>query len=324
MISRHFLTPCLFFISFSLACAQTPTATPTTTGTNAKPAGTPPIVLHLPRLIPVTDGIVVPLWPEGKMPGLGADQPESQTTSGNPSPDGNILLTNVSNPIMTVYKAPGVTGPAPAMIICPGGGYGILSYKVEGTEIAAWLNSLGITGIVLKYRVPKNRDGAFQDIQRAMRLARSNAADWGINPNQLGVIGLSAGGNLAVRLSTNFGTNAYDALDTADKLSCRPDFVILVYPAYLSKGCNLSPDYPVTADTPPTLAVHAADDLPLMIGSIVYIGALEKAGVPCRLLIYKVGGHAFGLHSNLEVRVWPVQAAEWLRKDRHLPLLDPK
>ena len=115
MILRHFPTPWLFFVSLSVLCAQTPIATPapTATGTNAKPAGTPPIVLHLPRLIPVTEGTVVPLWPAGKMPGLGADEPESQTTSGNPSPDGNIILTNVSNPVMTVYKAPGVTGPAP-------------------------------------------------------------------------------------------------------------------------------------------------------------------------------------------------------------------
>jgi acetyl esterase/lipase len=263
--------------------------------------------------IPTSTGIVEPLWPAGKMPGHGAAQPETRDPAG--VADENVeQFTNVSDPMITVYKAPDAKGPVPAMIICPGGGYGILAYWKEGVEIAAWLNSLGITGIVLKYRVPGDRDGAFQDVQRAMCLARKHATEWGIQADKLGVMGFSAGGHLSARLSTNFSTPAYPARDAADALSCRPDFVILVYPAYLEVNGKLPPELPVSAQTPPTLIVHNADDHPYLPSSEIYDAALTAAAVPHQFLFYPTGGHGYGMRSDKAVKVWPAQSAEWLHK----------
>jgi len=244
------------------------------------------------------------------MPGTGAPKPEENKAEH---------ITNVSNPMLTVYKAPNASGPVPAMIVSPGGGYGGLAYTKEGLEIASWLNSLGITALVLKYRVPANRDGAFQDIQRACRLARLHAGDWGIEANKLGVIGFSAGGHLSARLSNNFTESAYPAIDDADPLSCRPDFAVLVYPAYLEVKGQLPPELPVTARTPPTLIVHNADDLAFSPGSKVYDAALTAAGVPHQFLFYPTGGHGYGLRSDKDVKAWPTDAAAWLHRIGILP-----
>jgi acetyl esterase/lipase len=266
-----------------------------------------------PLPAPSTPGIVAPLWPDGKMPGHGALKPELTQPKGVVDANAEHIM-NVSVPMLTVYKAPGTTGPVPALIICPGGGYGALAYKKEGIEIAGWLNSLGITGMVLKYRIPGNRDGAFQDVQRACRLARLHAAEWGIQADKIGIIGFSAGGHLSARLSTNFETPAYPEIDAADKLSCRPDFVILVYPAYLQVKGKLAPELSVSSKTPPTLIVHNADDLAFLPGSKVYDAALTAAGVPHQFLFYPTGGHGYGLRSQQAVKVWPTEAAEWLHK----------
>jgi acetyl esterase/lipase len=263
--------------------------------------------------IPSSTGIVQPLWPAGKMPGHGAAKPEEKQPKGVADENAEHI-TNVSDPAITVYKAPDAKGPAPALIICPGGGYGGLAYRKEGIEIAGWLNSLGITGIVLKYRVPGDRDGAFQDVQRAMRLARLHAAEWGIQADKLGVMGFSAGGHLSARLSTNFDTAAYPSIDAADALSCRPDFVILVYPAYLEVKGKLAPELPVSAQTPQTLIVHNADDHAFLPGSKIYDAALTAAGVPHQFLFYPTGGHGYGLRSDKAVKVWPTDAAAWLHK----------
>ena len=263
-------------------------------------------------------GIIVPLWPDGKMPGHGAALPESQTPL-QPKPGSVLRITNVSQPTLDIFKVPGATGPVPAVIICPGGGYGILAYNLEGTEIAAWLNSLGITAIVLKYRVPDNRDGAFQDIQRAVRLVRSHATEWGIQPDKLGAIGFSAGGHLVARLSTNFDQPAYPAIDSADKLSCRPDFVLLAYPGYLNVKGKLAPEIPLSPAMPPTLIVVAEDDLHHFIDSKTYDAALTASNISHEYIHYQTGGHGFGLRSHLEAKAWPTQAAGWLRKSGILP-----
>ena len=263
--------------------------------------------------VPASAGIVQPLWPAGQMPGHGAMKPETKQPAGAPD-EVCEHITNVSDPTLTVYQAPGAKGPVPAVIICPGGGYGTLAYRKEGTEIAAWLNSLGITGMVLKYRVPGNRDGAFQDAQRAMRLAREHAAAWGIQPNKIGIMGFSAGGHLSARLSTNFSMPAYPPIDAADKLSCRPDFVMLVYPAYLQVNGKLAPELPVSVETPPTLIVHNEDDHTFLPGSKIYDAALTAAGVPHAFLFYPTGGHGYGMRSDKAVKVWPAQAADWLHK----------
>ena len=202
-------------------------------------------------------------------------------------------LTNISVPTLTIFKATHSGGPGPAIIICPGGGFGVLAWDMEGTEVAAWLNTLGITSIVLKYRVPDNREGAFQDLQRACHLVRSHAADWNIQPDKIGVMGFSAGGHLTARLSNHFDEPAYPAIDDADKVSCRPDFVILVYPAYLSTkdGKSLAPEMTITENVPQTLIVHTKDDKNYEPGSVLYDAALTAAKCPHQFLLYDNGGH---------------------------------
>jgi acetyl esterase/lipase len=201
------------------------------------------------------------------------------------------------------------------VIVCPGGPYSILAYNKEGTEISAWLNTIVITGIVLKDRVPGNQDGAFQDIQRALRLVRQNAAQWNIAPNRLGVMGFSAGGHLCARLSTNSDQPTYPKLDAADEGNLRPDFAILVYPAYLSRvPGKVAADLPISAKTPPTFIVHTEDDKSFVVGSKLYHAALDAAKVPNEFFLCATGGHGYGLRSTKEVSVWPKKVQEWLVK----------
>jgi len=246
------------------------------------------------------------------MPGKGSEGTEHAVPSRG---DGVIRLTDINEPTIAVFKAPGATQATPAVIVCPGGGYGILAYNKEGTEIAAWLNSIGITGVVLKYRVPNNQDGAFQDIQRAVRLVRQNAATWNIATNRIGVMGFSAGGHLSARLSTNSDQATYPKLDDVDNQSIRPDFALLVYPAYLSKvPGKVASDLPVSAKTPPTFIVHTEDDKSFIAGSKVYHAALVAANVPTEFFLCATGGHGYGLRSTKEVSVWPKKCQEWLSK----------
>lgn len=243
------------------------------------------------------------------MPGRGASEPEGE----RPSKGDNVhRITNVSRPTLTVFPVPKKGAPAPAMIICPGGGYSYVTYDKEGTEIAAWLNSDGITALVLKYRVPNNREGALQDVQRALSLARAHAAQWNIDPKRLGIIGFSAGGNLAAKASTLFDQRAYPPMDAVDRQSCRPDFAVLVYPAYLDKDGQVAPDLNLKAHIPPTLIVHTEDDKTFVNGSKLYHAALDAAKVPNEFLLYPTGGHGYGLHSEKDVRVWPQAALDWL------------
>lgn len=254
--------------------------------------------------------ITLSLWPRDRMPGRGADRTEHETPSRG---DNVVRLTDVSEPSMAVFKAPGATAATPAVIVCPGGGYGILAYNKEGTEIAAWLNTIGITGIVLKYRVPDNREGAFQDLQRAMRLARHHATAWNIATDRLGVLGFSAGGHLCARLSTGTEQATYSCLDAVDDQTLLPHFAILVYPAYLSdEAGRLDVELAVRASTPPTFLVHTEDDQAYLAGSRAYQAALKAARIPHEFLLCATGGHGYGLRSDKQVRVWPVRCRKWL------------
>jgi acetyl esterase/lipase len=261
----------------------------------------------------------VDVWPEGKMPGRGAKDPEAEMPSKG---DGVHRITNVSRPTLTVFPAPKKdekgapqSEPAPAMIVCPGGGNSYVVIDKEGTEIAAWLNSAGVTALVLKYRVPHNRDGALQDVQRAVSLARARAAEWNVDPKRLGVIGFSAGGNLSAKASTRFDERAYLAIDAVDQQSCRPDFAVLVYPAYLDdKNGHVSADLNLKAKVPPTLIVHSEDDKTFVPGSKLYDAALDEAKVPHKFLLYPTGGHGYGLHCTRDAKAWPQAALEWLHK----------
>jgi len=250
------------------------------------------------------------LWPAGKMPGRGPNGKERTLPDKG---DDVTRITDVHEPGIAVYKT-AANAPTPAVLVCPGGGYGALAYNKEGTEVAAWLNSIGITTVVLKYRVPGNRDGAFQDIQRAMRIVRKNAAAWNVAPNSVGVMGFSAGGHLCARLSTNADEATYAKLDGIDDEKIRADFAILVYPAYLAENGKLSNTLPVSDKTPPIFIVHTEDDKGFIAGSKFLHAALEAAKAPNEFFLCAEGGHGYGLRSKKEVSVWPKKCQEWLTK----------
>lgn len=260
---------------------------------------------------PKGPGIVVPLWPKGAMPGQAIKGTERSLPARG---DEVVRLTDISEPSFTVY-AVGSPKPTPAVIISPGGGYGGLAYNKEGTEVAAWLNSLGITGVVLKYRVPNNRDGAFQDIQRAMRIVRHRATEWNIDRERVGVMGFSAGGHLSARLSVHQGPATYARLDGADDQPLRPDFAVLGYPAYLDEG--LVPL--VDARTSPTFIAHAEDDKRFIQGSDAYFTALKATKTPHAFFRSATGGHGHGLRSEKDVKAWPEKCQAWLLQIGVLP-----
>ena len=254
--------------------------------------------------------VTVDVWPEGKMPGKGAKEPEAE----RPSKDPFHRITNVSRPTLALYPATKKDGPTPAMIVCPGGGYSYVVIDKEGTEIAAWLNAHGISALVLKYRNPNNREGALQDVQRALSVTRAHASEWSIDTKKLGVIGFSAGGNLAAKASNLFDARSYPAIDVVDQQSCRPDFAVLVYPAYLDdKNGHVSPDLNLKAKIPPTLIVHSEDDKTHVVGSKIYHAALNEAKVAHEFKLYPTGGHGYALHCERDAKAWPEDALAWMK-----------
>jgi acetyl esterase/lipase len=252
---------------------------------------------------------VVDVWPAGKMPGKSTEQPESDLPA---RPDGVRRIANVSKPTLEVF--PAAKKNSPAIIVVPGGGYSYVSYSKEGTDVAKWLNASGFTAVVLKYRVPNDRDSAFADVQRTIRLARPNAKAWNVDPKRLGLMGFSAGGHASVRASTNFEKSSYQPIDSVDKQSSRPDFAMLIYPAYLEKDGVIVPELNLAAKIPPTLIVVAEDDKSYVLSSKVYAAELTKAKIPNKLLVYPSGGHGFGLRTDKEAKAWPQAALAWLRE----------
>lgn len=255
--------------------------------------------------------VVVPVWP-GVPPGEICTKPESDLPARS---DGVHRTTNVGTPTISVYPAPKTGSPTPAMLICPGGGYGYLSINKEGTEIAAWLNSLGITGIVLKYRVPDNRAGALQDAQRAMALIRARAGEWDIDPERLGVIGFSAGGHLAAVTATKGAEKSYTAIDEIDRLSSAANFVALIYPAFLTdKAGALVEQFSNLSSYPPAFIVVTQDDKLSAPGSLTFYQALNSVGAQADLHIFSEGGHGWGLRNSksFPVQRWPDLCAAWL------------
>jgi acetyl esterase/lipase len=228
-------------------------------------------------------------------------------------------LTNVTQPTITIYQPDKARNTGAAVVICPGGGYSILAMDLEGEEVAAWLNSIGVTGIVLKYRVPARKGqpphlAPLQDAQRGMSLVRSHAREWNVDPARIGILGFSAGGHLAAATATNHDRRSYSPIDDIDKISCRPDFAVLLYPAYLLAGDKLAPEIRVTSQTPPTFFVHASDDGLSPANSITMYLALRKAKVPAELHVYATGGHGFGLRpSDHPCSTWPDRCAAWMK-----------
>ena len=254
--------------------------------------------------------LVVDVWTKGTMPGASATEPENELLA---KPDKVQRITNISNPTLSIY--PAKIKNAPAVIVCPGGGYNYVTYNKEGIEVAEWLNSLGITALILKYRTPKNREGAFQDLQRALSLTRANAKKWNINPKKLGVIGFSAGGHLAAKASNLFENRSYAAIDAVDKRSSRPDYVVLVYPAYLEREGKIATELDLKAKIPPTLIVHNEDDKNFIAGSKIYHAALNDAKIKNTFLRYQTGGHGYGLRSDKDVGAWTKDAEKWFREN---------
>lgn len=266
----------------------------------------------------------ISLWPQGAPGETGNIGAEADTTKPDQDAAGKrvIRLGNVSNPTLTVYKPAAEKDTGAAVVVFPGGGYSILAMDLEGSEICTWFNSIGVTGILVKYRVPAQptspRGAApLQDAQRAMRLARAHASEWHIDPARIGVMGFSAGGHLAALLSNNFNKAAYEPVDAADRSSARPDFAMLIYPAYLSMDkemTTVSPALPVSDKTPPTLMVQAEDDPIPVEGTLVYYRALKSAKVPAEMHLYPAGGHGYGLRSQVApLNTWPLRAEEWMR-----------
>ena len=258
------------------------------------------------------------VWP-GKVPGETGDIGEEKVLPPREGEAPVIRLTNVTRPTITLYRPRPEKNTGAAVLICPGGGYHILAMDLEGEEVAAWLNTIGVTGIVLKYRVPARKGqprhlAPLQDAQRAMSLVRARAGEWGIDPGRIGILGFSAGGHLAAATSTNHDRRQYEAADAIDKLGCRPDFTVLLYPAYLFKDNAFTPEIRVGAETPPAFLVHAGDDRISSENSVQYCLGLRRAKVPAELHVFGSGGHGFGLRpSDQPVSGWPRLCEAWMK-----------
>ena len=269
---------------------------------------------------------VINLWPNGapgEKGGIGEEKDITKPTDGKSAGKAVIRLGNVSQPSISIFAPPADKANGAAVVVCPGGGYNILAWDLEGTEVCEWLNSLGVTGVLLKYRVPmraglEKHTAPLQDVQRAIGLVRSRAQEWHLNPARIGVLGFSAGGHLAAAASNNYTERTYPHTDAADDTSCRPDFAVLIYPAYLTvkeQGDKISPELPITTQTPPTFLVMAEDD-PVRVENVLYYAlALKTAKVPFELHVYPTGGHGYGLRPTAQaITTWPKRAGEWLGK----------
>ena len=270
--------------------------------------------------------IVKPIWP-AKPPGDTVELPPEQDVTKPDAKDAGgkriIRLTNVSIPTISIYRPSKETDTGTSVIICPGGGHSILAFNHEGTETAEWLTTLGVTGIVLKYRVPTrtpNGDrwkAAVQDAQRAVSLVRSQAEELGLNPKRIGILGFSAGGETA-GLTSYFAQRQYEPVDAADQVSFRPDFSMLIYPAYFEKKgepTKMREDVTITKDAPPTFLVHAWDDPVTVFSSLHIATELKKVSVPTELHVYATGGHGYGMRDTGEpVNSWPQRAGDWLKR----------
>jgi acetyl esterase/lipase len=275
--------------------------------------------------------LVVDVWP-GKVPDQSASVGEERIVM-SPKLDrkqvevteSTRMITGVTKPTLTLLRPETKLDTGTAVLICPGGGYWNLYWQLEGEEVAVWLNLRGITGIILKYRVPRQPDEPkteparrpLQDAQRAVSLVRSKAAEWGLDPRRIGIIGFSAGGHLALATATNFDRRAYDPIDDIDKVSCRPNFAILAYSGYLKAKDKeeLAPGLRIPPGTPPIFLVHGGEDL--ISGpeqSVLMYLALKRAGVPAELHVYAATAHDFGVRSSQHpYGNWTESCAHWLR-----------
>ncbi|MDQ6814155.1 MAG: alpha/beta hydrolase [Bacteroidota bacterium] len=281
--------------------------------------------------------ITLPLWAAGKVPNYQKTNEKEKSDSTD-----IVRISKVQNPEIAVFIPSKKNATGQAVVICPGGGYGILAYDWEGTDVAKWLNSKGIVGIVLKYRLPDSKSNIvpdkspLMDAQRAIRMVRANAGKWNIKTDKIGIMGFSAGGHLASTAGTHFDGGNASATDPIDRLSSRPDFMILMYPVItMSKPTmhagsrnNLigktpdaqlanfySAELNVTAETPPTFLAHATDDKGVPVeNSLMFYQALKDKNIPAEMHLYPKGGHGFGLALGIpETESWTDRCIDWLR-----------
>ena len=260
------------------------------------------------------------LFPGGA-PGETEKMKQVDDLSGNKVAGCPVLrIGNVSEPTLTFYPAPADLNNGVTIIVNPGGGYHILAYNLEGSEICKRFNSHGVNCVLLKYRVPR-REGLekhaapLQDLQRAIAYTRAHAEEWGIDANRIGIMGFSAGAHLSAVASTNYAERTYPKVDAFDEVSLRPDFTVLVYPAYLSgEHFSIAPELKVDQNTPPTILIQTQDDRNYINSSLFYYYALKEAKVPAALHVYPSGGHGYGLrNTGHTVNEWPFRVLSWLR-----------
>jgi acetyl esterase/lipase len=255
----------------------------------------------------------LPLWANG------APGSEGQTSAEVVKDlSGNGVLTrqvsNIHNPSLIVYLPPKEKATGAAVVIAPGGGHQFLSMDLEGHEVARWLNDIGVAGIILKYRLARTpnspykvEEHAMADGLRSVRMVRAHASEWGIDPKRVGMMGFSAGGEVASLVETHFDGGNPSATDPVEKESSRPDFAILAYPGTRADNVKIRPD------TPPTFLVQAYDDRIGSERSAEYFLLLKKAGVPAELHIYRRGGHGFGIRDRgIPTSSWPARLADWM------------
>ncbi len=267
---------------------------------------------------------VISLWPGGAPGSEGKSAPERWITHAEAAPgekpvvDSFHRVTDINNPNLTVFLAPPAKANGAAFIVAPGGGHKYLVMDLEGEFVAQKLNSMGFSAFVLKSRLAKAKDSTYKadveslaDAQRAIRLVRSRAAEWGINPNRVGIMGFSAGGELAALAETRYDSGKADSSDPIDRLSCKPNFVVLGYPGFRPATLTL------TKDTPPTFIFVNHDDSLSVVAAEYYI-ALKKAGVPAELHVFDRGGHGVGVtgrtdeFKTLPVAKWPDRLGDWM------------
>lgn len=264
---------------------------------------------------------VVALWPASP-PGEDGSIGEEKATRAT---DGRITgLTNISRPTITVHRPDPAKSNRLGVVVCPGGGYNMLAWDHEGEQVAAWLNSIGATAVLLKYRVPRRADTpknapprqALMDAQRALSLTRARADEWGIDPDRLGILGFSAGGHLAAWTSTNDDKPAYEPVDDADQASRRPDFAVVIYPGGIVKRDSgaFASEIQVDGETPRMFIAMSNDDPVGPENAIQLYQALHRAKVPAELHIFATGGHGYGMRkSDNPASAWPQRCEEWLR-----------
>ena len=260
------------------------------------------------------------LFPDGA-PGETEKMEESEKLLGIKIAGTRVLgVKNVSEPAITFYPAPKENNLRTTIIVVPGGGYNVLAYNLEGTEICERFNRYGINCVLLKYRVPR-REGLpkhtppLQDLQRAIAYTRSHAEEWNIDENKIGVIGFSAGAHTAALASSNFNELTYPAVDNYDETNVRPDFCMLIYPAYLDgENFSVAPELKISEEVPPTFLVQTQDDYKLINSSLFYYYALKELKVPVAMHLYPTGYHGYGARKTGHlVNEWPLRALNWMR-----------